>query len=211
VPAAAGFFSKDEILARFWRAATRRLRSVLITRASPRSTSAARSSSRWGRPRRRRTAHESSAAMTGPMVRSPCVPWRGAPRAVRAAVCWRRSRNPGDGARAALVASGDPRRADRPRPRVDAGTRRSFDPGRVRAAAGPLVTLLERRYFLDDLFVFAYRRVYLGVSPPSAGSTATSRRCCQRARVGDVAGCGAVSARSRAVARRTRCTRSSSA
>ncbi|HJQ98196.1 MAG TPA: NADH-quinone oxidoreductase subunit L [Candidatus Polarisedimenticolaceae bacterium] len=42
--------------------------------------------------------------------------------------------------------------------------RRSFDPGRIRAAAGPLVTVLERRYFLDDLFVFAYRRVYLGVS-----------------------------------------------
>jgi len=42
--------------------------------------------------------------------------------------------------------------------------RRSFDPGRIRAAAGPLVTVLERRYFLDDLFVFAYRRIYLGVS-----------------------------------------------
>jgi NADH-quinone oxidoreductase subunit L len=42
--------------------------------------------------------------------------------------------------------------------------RRSFDPGRVRAALSPLVLVLERRYFLDDLFVFVYRRVYLGVS-----------------------------------------------
>src|SRR4029434_6607274 len=42
--------------------------------------------------------------------------------------------------------------------------RRSFDPGRVRPPAVPLVTLLERRYFLDALFVFAYRRIYLGVS-----------------------------------------------
>ena len=42
--------------------------------------------------------------------------------------------------------------------------RRSFDPGRIRAAAGPLTTLLERRYFVDDAFVFVYRRVYLGVA-----------------------------------------------
>jgi len=42
--------------------------------------------------------------------------------------------------------------------------RRSFDPGRVLAAAGPLATLLAHRYFIDDLFLFAYRRLYLGGS-----------------------------------------------
>jgi NADH-quinone oxidoreductase subunit L len=42
--------------------------------------------------------------------------------------------------------------------------RRSFDPGRVLAAAGPLATLLSRRYFIDDLFLIAYRRLYLGGS-----------------------------------------------
>jgi NADH-quinone oxidoreductase subunit L len=42
--------------------------------------------------------------------------------------------------------------------------RRSFDPRRVLAAAGPLATLLSRRYFIDDLFLIAYRRVYLGGS-----------------------------------------------
>ena len=42
--------------------------------------------------------------------------------------------------------------------------RRSFDPGRVLAAAGPIATILARRYFIDDLFLVAYRRLYLGGS-----------------------------------------------
>ena len=32
-----------------------------------------------------------------------------------------------------------------------------------RAAAGPLVTLLERRYYIDDLFLFLYRVLYQDV------------------------------------------------
>jgi NADH-quinone oxidoreductase subunit L len=42
--------------------------------------------------------------------------------------------------------------------------RGSFDPGAVRRALSPLVAVLERRYFLDDLFVFVYRRIYLGLA-----------------------------------------------
>jgi NADH-quinone oxidoreductase subunit L len=42
--------------------------------------------------------------------------------------------------------------------------RGSFDPGAVRRSLAPLVTVLERRYYLDDLFDFVYRRVYLGIS-----------------------------------------------
>jgi NADH-quinone oxidoreductase subunit L len=39
----------------------------------------------------------------------------------------------------------------------------AFRPEAVRRAAGPLVTLLERRYFVDDAFVLAYRLLYLGL------------------------------------------------
>ena len=39
----------------------------------------------------------------------------------------------------------------------------AFRPEAVRRAAGPLVTLLERRYFVDDLFLAAYRVLYLGL------------------------------------------------
>jgi NADH-quinone oxidoreductase subunit L len=42
--------------------------------------------------------------------------------------------------------------------------RRSFVPARVHAALGPLTTILARRYFVDDAFVFVYRRLYLGGS-----------------------------------------------
>ena len=42
--------------------------------------------------------------------------------------------------------------------------RQSFDPGRVLAASGPIGTLLARRYFIDDLFLLAYRWLYLGLS-----------------------------------------------
>jgi NADH-quinone oxidoreductase subunit L len=42
--------------------------------------------------------------------------------------------------------------------------RESFDPAAVRSAVGPIATLLERRYFVDDAFEFVYRRVYLGLS-----------------------------------------------
>ncbi len=42
--------------------------------------------------------------------------------------------------------------------------RRSFDPGAVRRAVGPVATLLERRYFVDDAFELVYRRAYLGLS-----------------------------------------------
>jgi len=42
--------------------------------------------------------------------------------------------------------------------------RRGFDPGRIRAGAGPLVTLLERRWYVDDVFEAVYRFVYLGIS-----------------------------------------------
>jgi NADH-quinone oxidoreductase subunit L len=41
--------------------------------------------------------------------------------------------------------------------------RRAFRPEAIRAAAGPLVTLLERRYFIDEIFVFFYRVLYLGL------------------------------------------------
>jgi len=41
--------------------------------------------------------------------------------------------------------------------------RRAFRPEAIRAAAGPLTTLLERRYFVDEVFLFFYRVLYLGL------------------------------------------------
>jgi NADH-quinone oxidoreductase subunit L len=41
--------------------------------------------------------------------------------------------------------------------------RRAFSPAAVAAAAGPLTTLLERRYFIDDLFIAFYRLFYIGL------------------------------------------------
>jgi len=40
---------------------------------------------------------------------------------------------------------------------------RAFRPEAIHAAAGPLATLLERGYFVDDLFLFLYRVLYLGL------------------------------------------------
>jgi NADH-quinone oxidoreductase subunit L len=42
--------------------------------------------------------------------------------------------------------------------------RRLFDPAGVRRAFSPLVTVLERRWFVDDVFAWGYRVVYLGIS-----------------------------------------------
>ena len=41
--------------------------------------------------------------------------------------------------------------------------RRAFRPETIRAAAGPLATLLERRYYVDEVFLFFYRVLYLGL------------------------------------------------
>jgi NADH-quinone oxidoreductase subunit L len=41
--------------------------------------------------------------------------------------------------------------------------RRAFDPGRLASAVRPLTTLLERRYYVDDVFLGLYRLVYLGL------------------------------------------------
>jgi len=41
--------------------------------------------------------------------------------------------------------------------------KRAFRPAAIYAAAGPLGTLLEKRYFIDDLFLFVYRVFYLGL------------------------------------------------
>jgi NADH-quinone oxidoreductase subunit L len=40
---------------------------------------------------------------------------------------------------------------------------RRFRPEALRAAAAPVVTLLERRYYVDDLFVLSYRVLYIGL------------------------------------------------
>jgi len=42
--------------------------------------------------------------------------------------------------------------------------RRSFDPGAVRRSLAPFVTVLERRFFVDDVFEAGYRFVYLRIS-----------------------------------------------
>jgi NADH-quinone oxidoreductase subunit L len=42
--------------------------------------------------------------------------------------------------------------------------RRSFDPARVRRSFAPIVTLLERRWYIDEVFEAFYRYVYLRVS-----------------------------------------------
>ncbi len=42
--------------------------------------------------------------------------------------------------------------------------RGAFDPARVRIAMGPIVRVLERRWYVDDVFEAVYRSVYLGVS-----------------------------------------------
>jgi NADH-quinone oxidoreductase subunit L len=42
--------------------------------------------------------------------------------------------------------------------------RRAFDPGSVRRACAPIVTLLERRWYVDDVFQAGYRFVYLRIS-----------------------------------------------
>jgi NADH-quinone oxidoreductase subunit L len=42
--------------------------------------------------------------------------------------------------------------------------RRIFDPGRVRAALGPVATVLRHRYYVDDVFEAVYRSAYLSVS-----------------------------------------------
>jgi NADH-quinone oxidoreductase subunit L len=41
---------------------------------------------------------------------------------------------------------------------------RRYDPARVRRAAGPIVTLLTRRWYVDDVFEAAYRVVYRSLS-----------------------------------------------
>ena len=41
--------------------------------------------------------------------------------------------------------------------------RRVFRPDAVRSAVGPLAALLERRYFIDEIFLFFYRVLYLGL------------------------------------------------
>jgi NADH-quinone oxidoreductase subunit L len=42
--------------------------------------------------------------------------------------------------------------------------RRAFSPAAVRQVLRPLATLLERRYYIDDIFEWAYRNLYLGLS-----------------------------------------------
>jgi len=42
--------------------------------------------------------------------------------------------------------------------------RRSYDPGAIRRSLSPLVTVLERRWFVDDVFEAGYRFVYLRIS-----------------------------------------------
>jgi len=42
--------------------------------------------------------------------------------------------------------------------------RRSFDPARVRSSLRPLVTLLEHRWYVDDVFETVYRFAYLKLS-----------------------------------------------
>ena len=42
--------------------------------------------------------------------------------------------------------------------------RRAFDPANVRRAFRPLVTVLERRWYVDDVFEFGYRFAYLKIS-----------------------------------------------
>jgi len=42
--------------------------------------------------------------------------------------------------------------------------KRAFDPANVRRAMGPLVTALERRWYVDDVFEFGYRFAYLKIS-----------------------------------------------
>ncbi len=42
--------------------------------------------------------------------------------------------------------------------------RRAFSPEKVHGAFGPVSTLLERRYYIDDFFEFLYRWLYLGLS-----------------------------------------------
>ena len=42
--------------------------------------------------------------------------------------------------------------------------RRSFDPAAIRRAMGPLVTVLERRWYVDDVFEGGYRFAYLKLS-----------------------------------------------
>jgi NADH-quinone oxidoreductase subunit L len=41
--------------------------------------------------------------------------------------------------------------------------RRAFRPEAIRTAVGPLATLLERRYFVDEVFLFFYRVLYIGL------------------------------------------------
>jgi NADH-quinone oxidoreductase subunit L len=41
---------------------------------------------------------------------------------------------------------------------------RRFKPARVYAALGPLSTLLERRYYIDECFLFVYHKLYLGLA-----------------------------------------------
>jgi len=42
--------------------------------------------------------------------------------------------------------------------------RRAFDPANVRRVFRPLVTVLERRWYVDDVFEFGYRFAYLKIS-----------------------------------------------
>jgi NADH-quinone oxidoreductase subunit L len=42
--------------------------------------------------------------------------------------------------------------------------KRAFSPEKIHGAFGPLSTLLERRYYIDDFFEFLYRWLYLGLS-----------------------------------------------
>ena len=42
--------------------------------------------------------------------------------------------------------------------------KRAFDPAAVRRALGPIVTVLERRWYVDDVFEAIYRFAYVKVS-----------------------------------------------
>jgi len=167
----AGFFSKDEILAAVLAGGhpvgfaillvTAGLTAFYIGRAFFVAVMGGRSAE--GHP------HESPAAMTGPLIVLSVLAAAGGALAGIVPVIFAHTIGP------AAVAEGDHAPLFVPLLATGAALtgllaawagyqRRAFDPAAVRAAWSPVVKMLERRWYVDDVAEWIYRAGYLGLS-----------------------------------------------
>jgi len=165
-----GFFSKEDILAAVWEAGHPIVFSLLVLTTCLTACYIFRAFllAFWGHPRAGVRPHESPAVMVAPMlVLAGLVVGGGALRGGIEALFERSisfapetgSRAAGEGLLVFVAAAASLVGAGLAWGGYQAGW---FSPGAVGAKFRPLLVLLERRYFLDDLFLSAYRAGYLG-------------------------------------------------